>query len=83
MLGASYEMEGVSRQQVPKNFLQSLVAVVVGNAMYFLLLPYLPRAAQHVTFRFDLGLVVDFWMCLVVYGLLEVAKRWSRHRRNA
>jgi hypothetical protein len=32
----------------------------------------LPPAAQHHPFKLDLGTLVDFWLCLVVYGLLEL-----------
>jgi hypothetical protein len=51
------------------NFAQSLIAVLVGNVTYFLLMPYLPPPARHVPMRFDLGVVVDFWICLVVLGV--------------
>jgi cytosine/uracil/thiamine/allantoin permease len=68
---------------LPKNFWQSLIAVVVGNAIYFLLMPRMPRLAQHTTFRFDLGLVVDFWICLVIYGLLELFQRRRRSRQDS
>jgi hypothetical protein len=44
---------------------------------------HLPGPARHTAFKFDLGLVVDFWICLVVYGLLELFKRWRRPRRKA
>ncbi len=71
------------KSYLPKNFWQSLVAVVVGNGIYFLLMPDLPRRARHTTFRFDLGLVVDFWICLVIYGLLELFKRWRASRRES
>ena len=70
------------RSYLPKNFWQSLIAVVVGNAIYFLSMNYLPRPARHNTFKFDLGLVVDFWICLVIYGLLELFKRRRRSRRD-
>lgn len=70
------------KSYLPKNFWQSLIAVVIGNAIYFLLMPELPRLARHTTFRFDLGLVVDFWICLVIYGLLELVKRLRRPRRH-
>ena len=63
---------------LPKNFWQSLLAVVLGNIVYLVIMPYLPRLGRHTTFRFDLGLVVDFWICLVIYGLLELFKRWRR-----
>jgi hypothetical protein len=71
------------KSYLPKNFWQSLIAVVVGNGIYFLSMNYLPRPARHTTFKFDLGLVVDFWICLVIYGLLEFLRRWRRSRGNA
>jgi hypothetical protein len=73
----------VAKSYLPKNFWQSLIAVLVGNAIYFLLMPRMPLLARHTTFRFDLGLVVDFWICLVIYGLLELFKRKRRSRGNA
>lgn len=73
----------VRKSYLPKNFWQSLMAVVIGNAIYFLLMPELPRLARHTIFRIDLGLVVDFWICLVIYGLLEFLKRLRRSRQDA
>ncbi|MGE5205914.1 MAG: hypothetical protein ACM3PW_09880 [Chlamydiota bacterium] len=66
------------KRYLPKNFWQSLIAVLVGNAIYFLLMPKLPVPARHKIDHLDLGLVVDFWICLVIYGLLELFKRWRR-----
>jgi hypothetical protein len=53
------------------NFLHALLAVLLGNGAYFLLARYLPPAARHVPFRIDLGVVVDFWLCLVMFGLIK------------
>jgi cytosine/uracil/thiamine/allantoin permease len=53
------------------NFIHALVAVLAGNAVYFLLERYLPPAARHEAFRMDLGMVVDFWVCLVVFGTIK------------
>jgi len=53
-------------------WLKSLVAILLGNALYFALSPHLPPAAQHRSWDVDLGTVVDFWFCLLVYGLLEL-----------
>lgn len=61
------------------NFVQSLLAVLLGNAAYFLLMPSLPPAARHRLYRLDLGLAVDFWFCLVAFGLMKTAQ-WWRHR---
>ncbi len=60
-----------ARQNLWPNFWRSLIAVLIGNAIYFLLVaPHLPERARHHYFALDLGLVVDFWICLVVYGLV-------------
>ncbi len=61
------------------NVLKSLVAVVSGNALYFLLLmPLLPPAGRHGISGIDLGLVIDFWVCLLIYGLIELVVRRKR-----
>jgi hypothetical protein len=62
------------------NFAQALVAVLAGNAIYLLLMPDLPPAARHVAPRLDLGMVLDFWICLVIFGLIQTV---SRRRRNS
>ncbi len=64
------------------NFLQSLIAVVAGNVAYFLLMPHLPLPARHVPMRFDLGVVVDFWFCLVVLGAIKTFTRWGKGSRQ-
>lgn len=61
------------------NFWKSLVAVVVGNVLYlFVISPYLPVQARHHPSRFDLGLIIDFWFCLVIYGIIELLLRFRR-----
>lgn len=60
-----------------RRFLHSLIAVVVGNACYFSFERYLPPRAQHRPFAIDWGLAVDFWLCLVIYGVLGFFK-WFR-----
>jgi hypothetical protein len=64
-------------------WVKSLVAVLLGNGLYFSLLPYLPPAARHQPLELDVGVLVDFWFCLFVYGLLEAGAqidRWWRQR---
>jgi len=58
------------------NLLQALIAIILGNVVYFLLLSSLPPVARHRPFHFDLGMAVDFWFCLVAYGLIRTARRW-------
>ena len=56
------------------NFWRSLVAVLAGNAIYFSLSPYLPPRARHQPFQTDWGLAVDFWFCLVCYGVVRLIR---------
>jgi len=61
------------------NFFHALAAVLVGNTIYFLLEKYLPARAHHSPFKIDLGMAVDFWFCLVVFGIIKtVATRRGR-----
>jgi hypothetical protein len=70
-------------KQARVNLLQSFIAVVLGNAVYFLLMPYLPPAARHDPARADLGVIVDFWFCLVFWGLIKtLARRKPRSRQE-
>ena len=71
----------MSKLSVSANFLQSLLAVLPGNAAYYILMPSLPVAARHRLFEVDLGLVVDFWFCVVAFGLIRTAQ-WWRHRKE-
>lgn len=70
----------MSKSILSENFVQSLLAVLLGNAVYFVLMPSLPPAARHRLYQVDLGLVVDFWFCVVAFGLIRTAQ-WWRHRR--
>jgi hypothetical protein len=54
----------------------ALIAVIAGNTVYFLLLPYLPPGAKHRPMHLDLGMVVDFWFCLVAFGAIKTWARW-------
>ena len=58
-----------------RSFWQSLVAVLVGNAIYFGVERFLPARAQHQLYKIDWGLVIDFWICLVCYGLVRLIRR--------
>ena len=55
---------------------RALLAVLLGNLAYFMLMPRLPLAARHVPFRLDLGLLVDCCLCTAVFLLLSLA--WRR-----
>jgi hypothetical protein len=64
------------------NFLQSLAAVLAGNIVYFLVMPHLPPAARHNPARLDLGVVVDFWFCLVFLGVIKTFSKWGKRSRE-
>ena len=74
-------MSSTPRPSIWINFVQSLLAVLLGNAMYFLVMPSLPPAARHKLYQIDLGLLVDFWFCAVAFVLMKTAQ-WWRHRRH-
>jgi len=70
-----------------RRWIEYTAAILAGNAIYFLVLyPGLARAFQHQPFRFDMGLVVDFLCCLVVYGVIRLgvshARRWNEKGRR-
>jgi hypothetical protein len=55
-------------------FWRSLIAVVAGNLIYFSIARFLPARAQHQPFHLDWGLAVDFWICLVCYGIVRLIR---------
>ncbi len=64
-----------------RRIFKQTVAVVVGNLLYFfVLMPHLPAAGRHRPDRLDLGLIVDFWLCVVLYGVIELIDRRRRQR---
>ncbi len=71
----------VAKQSVVVNFVESLAAVLLGNAAYLLLSPYMPPLARHRAFRYDFGMLVDFWFCVVAFGLIKTARWWRKRKR--
>ena len=67
----------MSKSPVVINLLQALLSIILGNLAYFLLIPSFPPVARHRPFRMDLGMVIDFWFCLVAYGLIRTARKWK------
>jgi hypothetical protein len=77
---ASHALLLLSNKCVLRRLLKQFVAVVAGSLLYFfVLMPHLPMAGRHQPFRIDIGLLVDAWVCLVLYGAIEWADRkWWR-----
>lgn len=67
---------------VTVKWLKYLIAILLGQGLYFCLYPYLPPAAKHQPFKFDLGTLVDFWFCLFFLGLLELGDFLYKRRRR-
>jgi hypothetical protein len=58
----------------PRRWLEYLIAILLGNAIYdFSLVPHLPPSLQHQGFQIDLGMLLDFIVCVAVYGLIRLA----------
>lgn len=63
------------KSQAARNFFDALVAVLAGNAFYFLLMPHLPAALRHSLFKEDLGLLADFAVCAVLFVGVKAIRR--------
>jgi hypothetical protein len=64
-----------SKGNTAKNFLDALLAVLSGNAIYYLLMPHLPPMARHTLFKEDWGLLVDFAICTVIFAAVKYGRR--------
>jgi len=57
----------------PRRWLEYLIAILLGNAIYyFSLVPHLPDTFRHQGYRIDLGMLLDFIICVCVYGLIRL-----------
>lgn len=66
----------------PRRWLEYLIAILVGNAIYFFsLVPHLPSALRHQAMRVDWGTGIDFAVCAGVYGLIRVGCNAARRTR--
>ena len=63
------------KNRTVSNFLDALLAVLAGNAIYYLLMPRLPAVARHRLFQEDWGLLVDFAICTVIFLAVKYARR--------
>jgi hypothetical protein len=65
----------MAKSKTFSSFVDALLAVLAGNAIYFLLMPHLPRAMHHSLFIEDWGLVVDFIICTAVFVLVKIVRK--------
>jgi hypothetical protein len=60
----------------PARWAEYFFAIVLGNAIYYLsLAPHLPEVLRHQGFKMDEGVLVDFGVCVGVYGLIRIGVR--------
>jgi hypothetical protein len=64
-----------TNNKTESNFLDALVAVLAGNAIYYLLMPHLPATARHRLFQEDWGLLLDFAICTVIFVAVKYTRR--------
>lgn len=68
----------------PRRWIEYLLAILAGNAIYFAVLhPYLPPAIRHEPYRVDVGLLIDFVCCVLVYAAIRLGTRHARQSRNS
>jgi hypothetical protein len=51
-----------------------LLAILLGNFVYFGLETRLPARLQHEPYVIDWGLAVDFAICAAVYGIIRLIR---------
>jgi hypothetical protein len=67
-----------------RKWLEYLVAVLIGNAIYYYsFAPHMPPWLQHEGFRFDGGWALDFAICVAVYGLIRLGAHLQQRRQDS
>jgi len=48
-----------------------ILAILLGNVIYFAAQPFLPETLVHNLYEVDAGLIADFAICLAIYLALQ------------
>jgi len=67
-------VDGRGGMSTARRWGEYLIAVLAGNIAYLFVEPVLPDAMRHRMFRIDLGLAIDFLMCVGIYGLVRLVR---------
>lgn len=71
----------MAKASLTRNLLEAMIAVIAGNAIYFLVLwSHLPEHAHHQVYRLDVGLLVDFWVCAACFGVIKLIAGFKKRR---
>jgi hypothetical protein len=57
-----------------RRWAEYLLAVLGGNIVYLAIEPQLPIPLRHRMFQVDLGLAIDFLICVALYGLIRLVR---------
>ena len=66
---------GAFEFRFPGGWRRSLLAILLGNLIYFATMPYMPEVLRHQPDSFDWGLLVDFVICVAVFRLTYLVWR--------
>ena len=61
------------------NWMRMLLAILLGNLLYFSAEPYLPETLGHNLYKVDTGLIVDFAICAGIYASLRKKQKNDPH----
>jgi hypothetical protein len=64
------------------SLLKSLIAVMGGNLVYLSAKKWLPEPLRHQPFHLDWGILADFWICVALWGLLDLLHNFARKSRR-
>ncbi|MDD5543771.1 MAG: hypothetical protein PHX83_11410 [Acidobacteriia bacterium] len=63
-------------------FTKIFVAVIGGNALYYIFEDNLPAVFRHRIFALDWGLLLDLWICILCWLLLDFSSKLIQRRRR-
>jgi uncharacterized membrane protein (DUF2068 family) len=63
-----------------RRWAEYLLAVLGGNIIYLAIEPQLPTLFRHRMFQVDLGLALDFLICVFLYGLIRLVRSSGSQR---
>jgi hypothetical protein len=63
-----------ARVSTARRWAEYLLAVLGGNIIYLAIEPQLPNPLRHRMFQVDLGLAIDFLICVALYGLIRLVR---------
>ena len=65
---------GTGGISITRRWAEYLLAVLGGNIIYLAIEPQLPNPFRHRMFQVDLGLALDFLICVGLYGLIRFVR---------